>query len=109
MPIQKIKTKPDQLIAESVMYYNNRTRALHYRTADNIADLSNMVYKRKYQSINEYLTPNDKDEINQFLYGALHTQLLNTEIRSLEEMEHIVSPVLIAVEMDNTKEKLLTR
>lgn len=105
MPIQKIKTKPDQLIAESVMYYNNRTRALHYRTADNIADLSNMVYKRKYQSINEYLTPNDKDEINQFLYGALHTQLLNTEIRSLEEMEHIVSPVLIAVEMDNTKEK----
>lgn len=105
MPIQEIKTKPDQLIAESVMYYNNRTRALHYRTADNIADLSNMVYKRKHQSINEYLTPKDKDEINQFLYGALHTQLLNTEIRSLEEMEHIVAPVLIAVEMDNTKEK----
>lgn len=105
MPIQEIKTMPDQLIAESVMYYNNRTRALHYRTADNIADLSNMVYKRKHQSINEYLTPKDKDEINQFLYGALHTQLLNTEILSLEEMNQIVAPVLIAVEMDNTKEK----
>lgn len=102
-PVQEIKTIPDQLIAESVMYYNNRTRALHYRTADNIADLSNMVYKRKYQSINEYLMHEDKDDFNQFLYRALHTKMLKTEILSFEEMNQIVAPVLMAVEMDNTK------
>lgn len=102
-PVQEIKTIPDQLIAESVIYYNNRTRALHYRTTDNIAGLSNMVYKRKYESINDYF---DSDpEINQFLYRALHTQMLQTEILSLEEMNQIIAPVLIAVEMDNTKEK----
>ena len=105
MPAQEIKTVPDQLIAEGVMYYNNRTRALHYRTADSIADLSNMVYKRSHRSINDYLKQGD--EINQYLYRALHTQLLKTDILSLEEMKQIVSPVLIAVEMDNTKGRSL--
>ena len=101
IPAQEIKTMPDQLIAEGVMYYNNRTRALHYRTTDNIADLSNMVYKRSHRSINEYI---DSDpEINQFLYRSLHTQLLKTDFYSLEEMEQIVDPILIAVGMDNTK------
>ena len=104
IPAQEIKTMPDQLIAEGVMYYNNRTRALHYRTADNIADLSNMVYKRKYQQLASRPTPSqDESEINQFLYGSLHTQLLKTDFFSLEEMEQIVDPILIAVEMDNTK------
>lgn len=103
MPIQEIQSNPDRLIAESVMYYNSRTRALHYRTVESIADLSNMVFKRSRKSINEYLEQDDK--INQFLYRALHTQLIKTEIlSSLDEMSQ-KSATLLAVEMDNTKEK----
>lgn len=101
MPLHDIKTKPDQLIAESVLYYNNRTRALHYRTADSIADLSNLVYKRSHFSINEYFE--SEPGINQYLYRSLHTQLIKTDLLTLEEMKQIVSPVLMAVELDNTK------
>ena len=101
LPIQAIQAVPDQLIAESVMYYNNRTRALHYRTADSIADLSNMVYKRACNSINEYI---DKDNsISQRLYKSLHTQLIETKILNIEEMRELKDISLLAIEMDNTK------
>lgn len=101
IPVQEIEDNPDQLIADGVMYYNNRTRALHYRTADRIADLSNMVYKRSHFSINEYV--DSEPDINQFLYRSLHTQLIKTDLLTLDEMNQIVAPVLMAVEIDNTK------
>lgn len=102
MPILEIQTIPDLLIAENVLYYNNRTRALHYRTANSIADLSNMVYCRSHFSINDYI--DYVPGINQFLYRSLHTRLLKTEITPLEEMGLLNDCVLMAVEMDNTKE-----
>lgn len=103
MPIQEIRTKPDQLIAESVMYYNNRTRALHFRTEDSVADLSNMVFKRSSDSINEYL---EKDpNINKTLGRHLKKQMIKTTILPSKSIDQVSGLVLMALEIDDTKER----
>lgn len=102
IPIQDVQTKPDQLIAESVMYYNNRTRALHFRTEDSVADLSNMVFKRSSDSINEYL---EKDpDINDMLKRSLDTQMIKTAILPYQSTDLASGLDLMALELDNTKE-----
>lgn len=104
IPLEDVMTKPDQLIAESVMYYNNRTKALHFRTKDSVADLSNMVFKRSYDSINEYVE-NDRNGItNNMLERSLQTKLIKTSILPSESMGIAKDTVLIAMEMDNTKD-----
>lgn len=104
IPIEDIMTKPDQLIAESVMYYNNRTRALHFRTEDNVADLSNMIFKRSYDSINEYAENDHGSIINNMLKRSLHTKLIKTTILPPEDMSQTKDIVLMALEIDNTKD-----
>lgn len=118
LPIDKIASMPDKLVAESVMYYNNRTQAIHYRTGDSIADLSNMIYKRSCDSINSYLDRKKYSDINTLLYRLLKTKLIKTKIEHISltknattelclpfpEISNIEQDVLLAVELDNTKE-----
>lgn len=104
IPREDVMTRPDQLIAESVMYYNNRTRALHFRTKDSVADLSNMVFKRLYDSINEYVENDRNGIINNMLERSLQTKLIKTAILPSENMGDVKDAVLIAMEMDNTKD-----
>ena len=102
------------------MYYNNRTQALHYRTEDCIADLSNMIYRRSCDSINCYLNRKSHRDINSFLYRQLHTKLIKTNIEFIKLFKCSVTDeyelpfykiaeiendedVLLAVELDNTK------
>lgn len=111
LPIAEISHVPDRLIAESVLYYNNRTGALHYRTADNIADMSNLIYWRRFSSIGKYL---EKDSTaNNTLYDLLQTRFIDTTIEKIER-DGLISAVsavknkgktgLIALELDDTKE-----
>lgn len=109
LPIKDIKTQPDLLIAESVMYYHNRTGALHYRTSNNIADITNLVYWRAFDSLEEYFSlPN----VNDILYRLFHTQILNLRVKKLPyvKIEDITLELakqekteLLALEIDNTK------
>lgn len=109
LPVSTIKNEPDRLIAESVMYYNNRTGALHFRTDNNIADLSNLVYWRKHASLNSYLR-DPKSDINGPLYKLLHTRILKTNIVELpqtnclpiEKLQVREYMPLLALELDNT-------
>lgn len=118
LPIDKITSIPDKLVAESVMYYNNRTQALHYRTEDCIADLSNMIYKRTCKSLNSYIENKRIDEINALLYKLLHTKMIKTNIEQIDLLKYNHTPenelplcnisaikddVLLAVELDDTK------
>lgn len=120
LPIDKIKDIPDKLVAESVMYYNNRTQALHYRTENSIADLSNMIYRLSESSINSYLYKKKKyGKINSLLYRLLKTKLIETKIENISlpkntatkednllssQISKIKQNVLLAIELDNTKQ-----
>lgn len=120
LPIDKITSIPDKLVAESVMYYNNRTQALHYRTEDSIADLSNMIYRRSCDSINCYLKRKNHGDVNSFLYRQLHTKLIKTNFEYIKLLKNPITKenelpfseigaiendkdVLLTVELDNTK------
>lgn len=106
IPIKDIKTRPDQLIAESAMYYNNRTRALHFRTENSVADLSNMVFKRSYDSINAYVDYDLENEnvINNMLERSLQTKLIKTSILPFDSLSQTNDLVLMSLEIDNTKD-----
>lgn len=118
IPKDKIISMPDKLVADSVMYYNNRTRALHYRTGDSIADLSNMVYKRSGDSINSYLDRKKCGNLNTLLYRLLHTKLIRTHVEHIDlpknaatqecylpflGISKVKENVLLTIELDNTK------
>lgn len=109
LPVKAIHDEPDRLIAESVLYYNNRTGALHFRTEDNIADISNLVYWRKHSSINDYIE-HCGDNANEILYNMLFTRLIKTDVVDLpqtnclpiEELQGLNHQQLLALELDNT-------
>lgn len=52
--VKDISETPEELIANSVLYYNSQTKALHFRTVNHVADETNLVYRRRCDSICEY-------------------------------------------------------
>jgi len=111
LPTDAIRNEPDRLIAESVMYYNNRTGALHFRTDDSVADLSNLVYLRRHSSLNGYIDEKG-NSINEALSGLLGTRMLKTKVAELpqtnclpiEKLQGLKDMMLFALELDNTKD-----
>lgn len=111
LPTVEIIQVPDRLIAESVLYYNNLTGALHYRTANNIADMSNLIYWRACSSVSEYLQKYLAE--NDTLYDLLHTRLIDMTFDKIERnsLDSAIFAVknkgktgLLALELDDTRE-----
>ena len=44
----------DKYISERIVYYNTRTKALHFKHTDTTDSTVNLLYKRKYNSVAEY-------------------------------------------------------
>lgn len=62
--IKDIKSKPEELIADGVLYYHPRTEGLHFRTPNHVADKANKVYRRACDTINEYVERKKIESIN---------------------------------------------
>ena len=103
LPIKSIKDEPDKLIAQNVMYYNRRTRALHYRTADCIADITNMVYPRAHSSIEDYLKGRNRKRLNDTLYRLVRTMLIPTHFCKAPSPLPLSHVRLLGVELDDTR------
>ncbi len=55
----KIIGQTNSLIGEEVIYYSNRTNALHFRTMAEKDNKDNLLYTRRHNTIKEYLTNNN--------------------------------------------------
>ena len=62
--IKDIKNKPEDMIADGILYYHSRTGGLHFRTPNHVADETNIVYKRACNTINTYVKRKNKYPIN---------------------------------------------
>lgn len=102
IPVREIESNPDRLIAESALYYSSRTGALHYRTVDSVANNLNIIYPRKYSSINQYAK--FSQTANSILYRLLNIQALNVKILPQVEFSNVVKTFLLAYEIDDTKD-----
>lgn len=122
LPIEKIKSMPDKLIAENVLYYNSRTKSLHYRTVDCVADESNLVYKLSQDFESRMLNVQEKmgngseikgkkeksnetehKKADKILCELLNTKMLETLFVPTEELDGMGNVPLLCREIDNTK------
>lgn len=52
----------DEYICSEAVYYGNGTNALHLRTKESTSDTMNILFKRRYNSINDYFGMENGDE-----------------------------------------------
>ena len=102
--IRDIKEKPEDLIADGVLYYHSRTGALHYRTHDYVADDTNMVYHRAKASINEFVDLKDSHANGaiKIMEDYLQLQLFRMNIVTKNNKMMIPNDCkLLGMELDN--------
>lgn len=76
--VRDIKSAPEELLADGVLYYHPRTGGLHYRSASHVADSQNLVYKRACNTINNYVKRKKKYSIKKTEdYLQLHIEKIN--------------------------------
>lgn len=54
LPMQELRDNLDKLVCKEAIYYNNRTNALHFRTQTSQSDIRNLMFKRRYDSLEKY-------------------------------------------------------
>ena len=82
-------TNIDDLICEEALFYNNRTNALHFRSKPFSTDSTTMLYKRKYDAINEYFK--DTEEENNSFRDRIKAIKNNLQIPIINAIVHDTS------------------
>lgn len=100
---QDCTDNPDEMLCSEVLYYNNRTNALHLRIShqdSNTSNEKNAIFKRHHDTLNEYIDGNR-------LAGV--TELLGTEYVKtyINEKESILSQIAESLSQGKDKERLL--
>lgn len=75
--------KPDEMLCSEVLYYNNRTNALHLRIShrdSNTSNEINAVFKRHHNTLNKYIDNNQLTEVT----NLLGIEYVKTEIKEKE-------------------------
>lgn len=55
IPFSAISAKPDSLIGDNILYYNNRTNSLHFKTSVRTSDDKyNQIYNRRFNTVSDY-------------------------------------------------------
>ncbi|WP_448781037.1 hypothetical protein [Bacteroides congonensis] len=102
MPEDKIRKNADALICEEILYYNNRTNALHFRTIEAVDNERNIVYERRYNTLGEYraefvrlerllklkfvdLAILDRGNFNRILHSSEKKEILAVEYSDIKE------------------------
>lgn len=93
--------KPDEMLCSEVLYYNNRTNALHLRIShrdSNASNEINAVFKRHHDTLNEYIDNNQLTEV---------TNLLGIEYvrTNIEEKKSCLLHITEKLSLDKEKEK----
>lgn len=107
IPYEKVMNSTDELICNEAIYYNNRTNALHFRYymedgSHNSPMLrtndSNMLFKRKYSSISQYLDidNNNNQEDNN-----------NQEIEAIKSLGKSIGYPIVDVQMKKVEKDAL--
>lgn len=106
-PLDEIKRKTDELISKEIIYYNNRTNALHFRTSQNRDDRHNILYERAEDSINNYWNKFQKtgqcNNISEKLHSLTGFYLLKAHITDLKLGVHLHFPSqcdLLAIDLN---------
>ena len=61
--IADLKRKADEMLCKGILHYSNRTNALHIRTLKGISDEENLLFRRRYETLNDYFAFGDPAEI----------------------------------------------
>ena len=61
--IADLKRNADEMLCKGILHYSNRTNALHIRTLKGISDEENLLFRRRYETLNDYFAFGDPAEI----------------------------------------------
>lgn len=98
----ELQENTDLLLCKEILHYNNRTNALHIKTLNKDDDAKNIVFPRKYNTINEYYDDKSRHEMLQIIENRLHPYSSNVKFKkiAIDDIVNYYFDRLIALDID---------
>lgn len=99
----------DRYICQEIVYYSNRTNALHLRDSGASSDINNILYERKYNDMSSYLNKEGQSEVKcrESIEELLGRCFLSVQMHKLRDTKLETNEVHSNLQFSESKENEL--